>query len=250
MSAPEDPEELARRLAERWEERARSPHRDLYVASHPGWNDPAAWAAQAELDAGNMLYQVDREALRGFHVLDVGCGVGRLAHPLAQRAATYTGFDIAPGMIGEARRRCADLENARFFVSDGLSVPEAARDRLYDLALCVAVFIHCPPEVSAGLVRSVYGCLAPGGQLRFQFRADPSDPEGLVALEQAEVHAQEATALAVDPEQAELTLDEDYSSHAFRYAELGRFLEGLTPGAATLIRVDALHVYGWIERPR
>lgn len=250
MSAPEDPAELARRLAQRWEARARSPHRDLYVASHPGWNDPAAWAAQAELDAGNMLYQVDREALRGFHVLDVGCGVGRLAHPLAQRAATYTGFDIAPGMIGEARRRCADLPNARFFVSDGLSVPEAARDRQYELALSVAVFIHCPPAVSAGLVRSVYASLAPEGQLRFQFRADPRDPEGLIALEQAQAHAGEALAFEVDPELAQLTVDEDYSEHAFAYAELERFLEDLTPGRVTLVRVDALHIYGWIERPR
>jgi SAM-dependent methyltransferase len=249
MSAPERPEDLAGRLGERWEARARSPHRDLYVASHPGWNDPAAWAAQAELDVGNMLYQVDREALRGFHVLDIGCGVGRLAHPLAQRAATYTGFDISPSMVGEARRRCAPAENARFFVSDGLSVPEAARDRQYDLALSVAVFIHCPKEISAGLVRSAYASLAPGGQLRFQFRADPSDTEGLVALQPAEVHA-EGAELALDPEQALLTFDEDYSTHAFRYAELERFLEALTPGSVTLIRVDALHIYGWIERPR
>jgi SAM-dependent methyltransferase len=246
----EDPRELARRLAERWEERARSPHRDLFVASHQGWDDPAAWRAQAELDARNMLHRVDERVLSSYHLLDVGCGVGRLAHPLAARAATYTGIDISPSMVDEARRRCAPLANARFFTCDGLSVPPEARDRRYDLALAMAVFIHCPPAVSAALVRSVYGVLAPGGQLRFQFRADLDDPEGLVSLPEAQAAAAAQAGPAADEHQLGLTRDDDYSSHVFGYAELGGFLAGLTPGHVTLIRVDLMHIYGWIERPR
>ena len=42
--APRTPEEWASLLRTNWEERGRSTSRDFYIASHPGWDDDAAWA--------------------------------------------------------------------------------------------------------------------------------------------------------------------------------------------------------------
>lgn len=247
---PETEEPSAERLKQDWESRSRSEYRDFYVASHPGWDDPAHWERRAEADLLQMLHGVDLDSIAGWQVLEIGCGVGRLAPGFARRVAGYTGFDIAPGMIEEARRRHGSLANVRFLESDGLGVPAAAADRAYDLILVLAVFIHCPRSVIAANVRSAYPLLAPGGQLRFQVMADPGDPSGVVSLEAAqELHEEMMAAEAVSPEQLGLIDNSPYIGHRFRYAELAPFLEELTGGRVTTVRVDLAHVYGWIERP-
>lgn len=253
MAGERSAQDWAALLRESWEERARSQARDFYVASHPGWRDPARWSAQAERDVELMLYRVDRRALSGWHVLEIGCGVGRLALPLAPLVASYTGVDIAPGMIEEARARCAEARNARFLVSDGAGLPREARERRYELVLVLAVFIHCPRQVIRSLVRAGYEVLAPGGQLRFQVLADPSDPSGVASLEAAEVAHQEIHEMEeqATAEQRALIDGHYYMGDAFRFAELEPFLVEASGGTGlvTLIRPDLAHVYGWVAKP-
>lgn len=257
MGHEENPErspgEWASFLKTNWETRARSDARDFYVASHPGWSQPEHWEAQAERDAQLMLWGLEEAPLGTWEALEIGCGVGRLARPLARRMRGYTGFDIAPGMVDEARRRHADVANARFFVSSGLAVPAEAADRTYDVVVALAVFIHCPRAVTAGLVESAYALLAPGGQLRFQLLADPTDPTGIASMEAAEsAHrdAREQETIAPDTEIDKALLDETYyMGDAFRYDEVAPFLEAATGGLVTTIRTDLAHIYGWIEKP-
>ncbi|MBL6082243.1 class I SAM-dependent methyltransferase [Belnapia sp. T18] len=52
-------------------------------------------------------------------LLDLGCGIGRLAAALAPQAAKVTGLDVSPGMIAAARQRCGGYGNLRFAVSSG-----------------------------------------------------------------------------------------------------------------------------------
>lgn len=248
------PEEWASFLKSNWETRARSDARDFYIASHPGWSQREVWEAQAERDAQLMLWGLEEAACRDWEVLEIGCGVGRLARPFAARVRGYTGFDIAPGMVAEARRRNADLARTRFFVSSGLGVPDEAADRTYDLALALAVFIHCPRAVTAALVESACALLRPGGQLRFQLLADPNDPTGIASMEAAEsAHrdAREQEAIAPDTEVDKALLDGTYyMGDAFRYDQVAPFLERASGGGAvTTIRTDLAHVYGWIEKP-
>lgn len=247
-----DLETEARRLAANWEKRARSEARDYYVSSHPGWNQPEVWAHQAEVDVTMFMHQLDPAVMRDWDLLEVGCGVGRLVPELAKRAKSYTGFDIAPGMVETARERNAGIASARFFVSDGTGPPAEARDRLYDLILVFAVFIHCPRSVIAANIQAAYSLLKPGGQLRFQIRADPSDHEGVQSLEAAAaLHAQmDVIEEAITDEQAALMEVGEYMGDAFRYAELGPWLAALTSGNVQLIRVDLASHYGWIEKLR
>jgi len=272
VTAPRDEsaEREARRLGQAWEQRAQSPARDFFVASHPGWDDPATWEAQARHDADFLLQQL-RIPLPQAHLLEIGCGVGRLAAVLAPRVASYTGFDIAPSMVAEARARHRS-GNTRFFEADGLSVPAGARDRNYHLALAHAVFIHCPREVIATLIADAWTLLADGGELRFQLRADPEDEAPLLhldpepgapaaspaAADRAHDDARAAAGqelegrAAVPTSQVSLVEERDYMGATFRSEAVLPFLQGL-PGVAgariSAARVDRLHIYAALRRP-
>jgi SAM-dependent methyltransferase len=255
--APRTPKDWASLLQHHWEERARSPSRDFYVASHPGWSDSEAWARQAETDTALFLHGLEADWLAPAHVLEIGCGVGRLAGPLRSRTRSYTGVDIAASMVEEATRRHAGADDVRFLVGDGLGVPAEAGDRRYRLALAVAVFIHCPPDVIESLVRGAYELLEPGGELRFQLRADPEDPEGIegapdvAAQDQALAeHERQVQEMEGEATLADMSLIEGqyYMGHAFRYAEAAPFLEAATGGDVTVMRFDPVHLYGWVRK--
>ena len=251
----------AARLAKNWELRARTPHRDFFVASHPGWDQPGEWARQAEVDVQLFLHGLEPDQLAGWQVLEIGCGVGRLVPSLAPRVAGYTGFDLAPGMVEVAEERNAGVANARFYLSDGTGVPTAAQDRKYDLVLALAVFIHCPRAVIAANLRSAYAQLAPGGQLRFQLRADPSDPEGLQSMDLsaalhdeivAQASAQASGHGTAEPAPAELTAEGEYMGDCFTFAELPAWLRdavGAPEAHVERIRFDLASHYGWLQKP-
>src|SRR5262245_40022381 len=137
---PERPADWSPILREEWEQRAKSPHRDYYVASHRGDRNSAAWARQARIDAALALHGLSSETLASSDVLEIGCGIGRLVPHVAPLVSTYTGIDIAPSMIADAAATHAGQDNVRFAVSDGVDLPASAKDRRYDVVIAVAVF--------------------------------------------------------------------------------------------------------------
>jgi SAM-dependent methyltransferase len=253
MAAARDARSWAEVLRQSWDALSRSRYRDFFVASHRGWDDPAAWRAQAVFDAAFVTHELEPERLRELDVLEVGCGVGRLALVLAPRVSSYTGFDIAPRMVEESRARCGELANARFFVGDGLSVPAPARDRRYGLAFAMSVFIHCPREVIHSTIASVHALLAPEGEFRFQLRADPSDPTGIRPVEEAPLDVEPPRREEGELTPAELaalreieaaTKDRYYMGHAFRHADVEPFVREVAPLARMrLLRFGPAELY-------
>ncbi len=71
-------------------------------------------------------------------VLDLGCGVGRVAMALAPRCRSVLGLDVSAGMVFEARRRC-DLPTVRFEVTSGRDLDGLAA-RSLDLILAADSF--------------------------------------------------------------------------------------------------------------
>lgn len=239
---PSTPEGWARLLKEEWEERAKSVSRDFFIASHPGWGSQESWNRQAAVDAGNMLALIDPAVVRGWNILEIGCGLGRLVPYVAPAGATYTGIDVSPTLIEEARTRHPAVANARFLVTDGLTIPDEARDRAYSLAFANAVFIHCPRDVTQSLLRSALGVLAPGGEIRFQLRGDARDHEGIVSMAEAEEGHQTTQTVAGLPIEDRSLIDErHYAGTAFTFAEAKRFLADLGDFTADVVRFD-LHM--------
>jgi len=93
-------------------------------------------------------------ATKGKTICDLGCGVGTLAIPLAQRGATVSASDISASMATEAARRAEELgvTGASFEASDLESV-----NGKYNLVTCIDVMIHYPTEKMTDMVSHLAG---------------------------------------------------------------------------------------------
>ena len=255
-NASRTPHQWSTLLKGNWEKLASSDYRDFFVASHPGWDDDDQWSAKARDDLDALLDGFPAPSRSTAHVLEIGCGVARLGTLIARETASYTGVDIAPSMLAEAARRCAAQTNARFFETDGLRIPEPARDRRYDLILAASVFIHCPRAVIESLVRDAFTLLADRGRLRFHVLADPHDPGGFAsprAYQQSRdaILAQMAeTREATDQVQLDLIPDEHYMGDAFAFDEVIDFMRDITGGTVDATRLSIGHTVGWITPRR
>ncbi|WP_439379397.1 class I SAM-dependent methyltransferase [Amycolatopsis lexingtonensis] len=96
----------------------------------------------------------------GVRVLDLGCGTGNAIAVAARAfpASRFTGLDINPGVVDQAREQTADLPNAEFAVGDAA---ELAADPPYDVITAFdAVHDQDRPDV---VLRRIRGALAPDG---------------------------------------------------------------------------------------
>lgn len=94
-------------------------------------------------------------------VLDLGCGDGTTAVPLAQRGAEVLGIDIARNLVEAGQRRAAalGLGNLRFQHGDACDL-QGVDDQSFDLAVSMfgAMFAPKPSDVARHLVRVVKPC--------------------------------------------------------------------------------------------
>ncbi|WP_426265709.1 bifunctional 2-polyprenyl-6-hydroxyphenol methylase/3-demethylubiquinol 3-O-methyltransferase UbiG [Sphingomonas sp. LHG3443-2] len=107
-------------------------------------------------------FAADERALRpldGRTALDVGCGAGLLAEPLARLGAHVTGIDAAPELIEAARTHAGQTGLAIRYVAGEV----AALEGQYDLVTALEVIEHVADP--AGFIRSLEQRLAPGGLL-------------------------------------------------------------------------------------
>jgi 2-polyprenyl-6-hydroxyphenyl methylase/3-demethylubiquinone-9 3-methyltransferase len=136
-----------------------------------GWDPTGASAMLHKLNPVRRRYvrdQIDqhwqadecsRTPLAGKSALDVGCGAGLLAEPLARLGATVTGIDAAPEVIAVAR------EHAQ---GQGLQIDYRVGDvqqlaGTFDLVTSMEVIEHVADP--AAFLKALAARLAPGGLL-------------------------------------------------------------------------------------
>ncbi len=119
---------------------------------------------RAILDAATdeIVAWLVREAVLppGASVLDLGCGIGRIAAALVPACQHILGLDISAGMIAEAHRRYGGIAGLRFEVTTGDSVPHGP----FHLVLMVdsMPYIH-QVGVADRTMAEARTALAPGG---------------------------------------------------------------------------------------
>jgi len=114
-------------------------------------------------------------------VLDVGCGIGRMALPLLDFLSpkgSYEGFDIVPHGIdwckknitvrnSKFRFRLADVSN-QYYNPTGTCAAENYKfpypDKSFDLVFLTSVFTHLPAAAVSNYVAEIHRVMKPGGQ--------------------------------------------------------------------------------------
>jgi len=131
------------------------------VLSHPDYRTEnltedalEAFYASGETYVADVLARFRRHfgARPKGSALDFGCGAGRLTEPMAARMTQATGYDIAPGMLAEARKRCGRA----------LYVGELP-DGPFDWINSFIVLQHIPPARGLTLIAALAQRLALGG---------------------------------------------------------------------------------------
>jgi len=119
----------------------------------------------------DLHWQVDareRHPLAGRTAIDVGCGAGLLAEPLARMGAAVTGVDAAPENIAAARDHAAGQGLAITYFAGELADLKTSLDTngkrealQFDLVTSMEVVEHVTDP--AAFIRELSARLAPGG---------------------------------------------------------------------------------------
>lgn len=112
-----------------------------------------------QIDQHWQFDECGRKPLTGRAALDVGCGAGLLAEPLARLGAKVTGIDATPAVIAVAREHAAAMAvEIDYRVGD---VQEL--EGQFDLVTCMEVIEHVAEP--AAFVKALAKRLAPDGLL-------------------------------------------------------------------------------------
>jgi SAM-dependent methyltransferase len=158
--------------SDRWERFAKE-NAEFYIYTLPGV-DFATSAGQAVFrqtgrDDVDLILEECKAHLNGFgRAIDIGCGVGRLAMPMAERFTEVIGVDISPTMISKLRDYCRDAgtANIRGFLAHEPWSEHGPADLIYSLI----VFHHIEDwSIIADYFARVANCLADNGVCYTQF---------------------------------------------------------------------------------
>jgi ubiquinone/menaquinone biosynthesis C-methylase UbiE len=98
-------------------------------------------------------------------VLDIGCGIGRVAAELAPRVKEVHGIDVSGRMIETALRRTSALSNVRLMKSSGRDLQEFGSETI-DAAIAVDTFPYLHQsggQLVANFFAETARVLRPGG---------------------------------------------------------------------------------------
>lgn len=145
-------------------------HTDLRVADNPkgGIGREDEWESHGKL----QLDFLRSEGLLPRHMLlDVGCGVGRLARkvvPYLERG-NYTGVDISPAALHYAQ---ALAEREGWIVHDPVFLlsGDLKLDGPFDMLWGHSVFTHLPPQQIETMIRNAATLLSAGARFLFTYK--------------------------------------------------------------------------------
>jgi ubiquinone/menaquinone biosynthesis C-methylase UbiE len=159
--APPRPEEFNTGDMKRdWDARARTCAREYILT---GFADQAEDFARSGREAAASLLSLCPPAAV---VLDLGCGVGRVARELEPHVKEVHAVDVSEEMVRQAREYVGPASRIRFHVNDGFSLPHLG-DGSVDFAFSLLTMHHVTRRAFESYLRELHRVLAPGGRFYF-----------------------------------------------------------------------------------
>jgi ubiquinone/menaquinone biosynthesis C-methylase UbiE len=111
-------------------------------------------------------------------VLEVGCGIGRLMKPVAEKVKQVYGLDFSDQMLKESKEYLKDSPNAETLKVQG-DWSFRVMSNSMDLVYSVIVFQHIPERlIIEKYMAEIYRVLKPGGIVRIQTLKAPPPNSG------------------------------------------------------------------------
>jgi ubiquinone/menaquinone biosynthesis C-methylase UbiE len=117
---------------------------------------------------GEVEYDIVRYAglSDGMTLVDIGCGSGRLAHVLAEKAKIkYVGTDVVQALLDYAKTKCPREYTFKLHRKLSVPVPRAT----VDMICAFSVFTHLLHAESYVYLQEMKLALRPGGRVVFSF---------------------------------------------------------------------------------
>ncbi|NEC07185.1 class I SAM-dependent methyltransferase [Streptomyces sp. SID7909] len=136
--------------------------REGYSGTGPGAITPDGCAVElyTRLPVGDEPDVIEAAVPAGAHILELGCGVGRVTHPLIERGFRITAVDESPQMLERvrgARTVCSPIES--------LDLGEET----FDVVMLASFLVHAgDPGVRDGLLRTCRRYVRDGGVVLLQ----------------------------------------------------------------------------------
>jgi len=159
-----------------WNERART--NTLFVIStdhsdsekdfwQSGVNDCEKILGRNSDRFSNILQGKDPKKM---HVLEIGCGIGRLLIPMSNIFQNVVGIDISPEMVRIGKEKTQEISNCEIVENNGSDL-SLFSDNYFDFCYSFIVFQHIPEKkIVEEYIKEVSRVLKPGCLFRFQVR--------------------------------------------------------------------------------
>ncbi|MEU6475779.1 class I SAM-dependent methyltransferase [Streptomyces sp. NPDC047017] len=135
--------------------------REGYQGTGPGAITPDGCAVElyTRLPVGTEPDVIAAAVPAGAHILELGCGVGRVTHPLLERGFTVTAVDESPQMLERVR-------GARTIRSP---IEDLDLGETFDVVMLASFLVHAgDPETRRALLRTCARHVAAGGCVLIQ----------------------------------------------------------------------------------
>ncbi|MEM8806358.1 MAG: class I SAM-dependent methyltransferase [Cyanobacteria bacterium P01_G01_bin.38] len=126
------------------------------------------WASTYDWLLPSVFYQAIHQRLLEYiwlpetaHILDLGCGTGKLLNRIAKQypQITGTGLDFSPEMLQQAQQKTTTPDRLSYVQGATDQLP--LRDNQFDAVFCTISFLHYPDP--AAVLTEIHRVLKPGG---------------------------------------------------------------------------------------
>ena len=127
------------------------------------WDTEGESRALHDLNPARLGYVIDRVALQGLNVLDVGCGGGLLSEAMAAQGAVVTAIDLAPAVLETARLHLYESGLQVNYVETSAETLATQCPGGFDAITCMELLEHVPDP--AAIIEACGRLLKPDGWL-------------------------------------------------------------------------------------